>query len=89
MAAKRKRVGIAFGAALRGARRNKQVTQERLAELADYVPHYIANIEAGRQQPSVTAIVAFEAALGLEPGELIKRTREALGKARPRKAPTS
>lgn len=82
MAGKREKVGIAFGAVLRQARLAKKLTQEQLAEKADCVPHYVSAVENGHQQPSVSMIVAFEVALELDAGNLIRRTREAL--ARPR-----
>lgn len=85
MAVQRKRVGVAFGAALRAARRDRGLTQEDLAEMASCVPHYISGVENGHQQPSVGLVVAFEVALGLAPGELIRRTREALGRGRSKK----
>lgn len=78
-------MGVAFGAALREARLARKLTQEQLAEKASCVPHYISGVENGRQQPSVAMIVGFEVALGLDPGELIKRTRENLGRLKAKK----
>lgn len=74
MANQRNRVGNAFGVALRGARLEAGLTQEQLAEMADFKPSYISMLETADRQPTITAIVAFEQALQLEPGELTRRT---------------
>lgn len=86
MAVLRKRVGVAFGVVLREARLHCGMTQEELAERANCVPHYVSGIENGHRQPSVGFVVAFEEALELAPGELIRRTREALTRPKTKKS---
>lgn len=78
MAAKRSRVGKAFGIALREAREACHLTQEELAGRADYGPNYISLLETAKRQPTVSSILAIEAALSLSPGELVKRTHALL-----------
>ena len=78
MATKRNRVGRAFGEALRAARTEAQLTQEALAEAADFKTSYISMLETAVRQPTVTAIIAFEQAMNLEAGELVRRTVAAM-----------
>lgn len=63
---------------LRAARIEVGLTQEQLAELADFKPSYISMLETADRQPTITAIVAFEQAINLEPGELTRRTVAAM-----------
>lgn len=74
MAMVRNRVGKAFAEALRAARVEAELTQEALAEAADFKTSYVSMLETAVRQPTITAIVAFEQALGLEAGELVKQT---------------
>jgi transcriptional regulator with XRE-family HTH domain len=78
MANERNRVGKAFGEALRAARTEAALTQETLAETADFKASYISMLETAVRQPTITAIIAFEQALGLEAGELVRRTVTAM-----------
>lgn len=75
MASKRRRVGNAFGAALREARKTKEMSQEELAARASYSTVSISLFENGHRQPTISAVISLEVALGLEPGELVRRTR--------------
>lgn len=83
MAAKRRRVGNAFGLALREARANKKMSQEELAGRANYSTVSISQFENGHKQPTISALMSLEEALGVEPGELVKMTRRALKASRP------
>lgn len=47
------------------------LTQERLAEIAELSPTFIAKLEAGVKTPSLDTIVELSAALGIDPAELI------------------
>src|SRR5688572_16094755 len=78
MAIQRNRVGKAFADALKAARLEAKLTQEALAERADFKASYISMLETADRQPTVTAIIAFEQAMDLEPGELVRRTTAAL-----------
>lgn len=75
MAAKRRRVGKAFGNALREARRDKGITQEEIAARASYSTVSISLFENGHRQPTISAVISLEDALGLEPGDLVRRTK--------------
>lgn len=75
MGAKRDQVARAFGSALREARVAADVTQEELAARSKVTgQNYVSMIEAGHYQPTVVYILAFEKALSLAPGELLRRT---------------
>lgn len=74
MATERNRIGDAFAQALWTARTDAGLTQEALAEAADFKTSYISMLETAIRQPTITAIIAFEQALGFEAGELVKRT---------------
>ena len=82
MAAKRRRVGKAFGIALREARITKGITQEELADRADYSTVSISFFENGHRQPTISALISLEDALGLDPGELVRQTKVHLRSAR-------
>ena len=78
MAGKRRKVGDAFGTALRAARAQRGWTQEELGAAASYSTVTVSFLENGRRQPTLSAILALEEALGLPAGELVRRTRERL-----------
>lgn len=85
MAVGKNRVLQAFGAVLRGARKERDITQETLAELARLSAVFVSNMENGKYQPSLTKLLALEAALELPSGDLVRRTQEALGTTTRRK----
>jgi transcriptional regulator with XRE-family HTH domain len=64
--------------ALRSARLEMGLTQEQLAEMADFKPSYISMLENAERQPTITALVAFEQAMNLDAGELTQRTVTAM-----------
>jgi len=78
MATERNRVGDAFATALRRLRMSQRITQEALAEVADFKASYISMLESAQRQPTITAIIALEQALGVGPGELVRRTVAAM-----------
>lgn len=78
MATVRNRIGDAFANALRTLRNQQRITQESLAEVADFKASYISMLESGQRQPTITAIIALEQALGVPPGELVRRTVAAM-----------
>lgn len=62
------RVGAAalfsrVGARVCALRKQKRLTQERLAEAADLSPAYLARIEAGTREPTLRTLVAIADAL--------------------------
>jgi transcriptional regulator with XRE-family HTH domain len=80
MTAKRSRVGKAFGLALRQARQAAGLTQEELADRSHYGANYISMLERAVRQPTISAILAIEAALDLAAGDLVRLTADNLGK---------
>lgn len=59
-----------FGDNARSLRKEKDLSQEKLAELAGLDATYISGIERGKRNPSLVAIVQLAKALGVMPGEL-------------------
>lgn len=55
----------AIGAAIRGARRDAGITQQVLAELAGISERTVRSIETGAGAPSLPAVVAAAAVVGL------------------------
>lgn len=60
-----------FGARLRKLRRERGMTQEELAERSGYHPTHVANIERGRNLPSLEAVFRLARALGVPPADLV------------------
>lgn len=60
-----------FGTRLRSARTAQGLTQERLAEIADMHPTYVAQIERGVSAPTLTTLVRLAGALGVDAGSLV------------------
>ncbi|MBN3472021.1 helix-turn-helix transcriptional regulator [Pseudomonas savastanoi pv. phaseolicola] len=67
---------VAFGKALRCLRKQKAMTQEELADLSGYQRNYVSLLELGRNQPTLTAILALSKALECSPLLLLKNTLE-------------
>ena len=59
---------------LRRKRRDEQMTQEELAERADLSARYVGAIERGDVSASVTVLGQIAEALGVEPGDLLRRS---------------
>lgn len=66
-------VGIALGSKIKGFRKKRGITQERLAELAETSYKYIQKIE-GKNPPDVrlTTIVKLAKALKVKPHNLLE-----------------
>ena len=62
-----------FGRALRQARMDLGLSQERLAEVAQLDRSYIGEIERGSVSPSLTTLVKLASALKLPPSVLLRR----------------
>jgi transcriptional regulator with XRE-family HTH domain len=75
---KKTKLGLAFGEVLREARNAKKLTQEELAALIDYSRVQIGYLETGIREPSLEGILRLEPALGLEFGDLTRRTANVL-----------
>ena len=61
-----------FGKRVRYLRRDRDMTQEQLAELADLSVNFISQIERGYSSPSLETIIKFAKALEVDVGELFK-----------------
>lgn len=58
---------------LRRARHDKKLTQEELAERAGLSARYVGAIERATVSASVTVLGHIADALGMEPGDLLKK----------------
>ena len=61
-----------LGAAIKERRQAKKLSQEALAEIADFDRTYISLLERGERNPSFTNLCRVAAALGVMPSELLK-----------------
>ena len=61
-----------FGKNLSRLRSEKNLTQERLAEMADIHPRYLQKLESGRAHPSLIVLSRMRAALKCEWNELLR-----------------
>ncbi len=59
-------IKIAFGEKLRSIRTSKQLSQEKLAELADMDRTYISSVELGKRNISIVNICRLASALEIE-----------------------
>lgn len=62
-----------FAANLRAERAKKRYTLEKLAEMADITPEYLARIEAEKYSPSLVVIVNLAQALQVSVDNLLKQ----------------
>lgn len=60
-----------FAENLRAERVRKQFSQEKLAEMADITPEYLARIEKEKYSPSLIVIVNLALALNISVDKLI------------------
>jgi len=61
-----------FGKRLRYLRRDRDITQEHLAELTDLSVNFISLLETGQSSPSFETMVKIAKALEVDVGELFK-----------------
>jgi transcriptional regulator with XRE-family HTH domain len=61
-----------FGECLRNARKNKGLSQEKLAELANLDRTYISLLERGKRNPSLVCITYLCKALDISLSELFQ-----------------
>jgi len=66
------RLVTALGDAIRKRRQAKTLSQEALAEVADFDRTYISLLERGERNPSFTNLCRVAAALDTTPSELLK-----------------
>jgi transcriptional regulator with XRE-family HTH domain len=60
------------GRNVRRIRREKGLTQERLAELSGFAQQYLSGLESGRRNPTVVTVYEIANALGVSYLELLK-----------------
>ena len=57
-------------------RREKGLTQERLAEISGFSQQYISGLEQGRRNPTVVTLYELATALGVGHLELLRPSQE-------------
>ena len=67
----RQLVAREFGATLRAARLSRGLTQEEIADRADFDRTYPSLLERGLRTPTLTVLLKLAEALQIEPAELI------------------
>lgn len=65
----------ALGAALRGLRLERDLSQERLSLDAGLHRNYVGRVERGELSPTFEPLVSISRALGIEPDELMRLYR--------------
>ena len=61
-----------FGKRLRKIRREKDITQEQLAEIIGVTGEFISNLERGKSAPSFETVEKLAQALEVDVGEFFK-----------------
>ena len=65
-------VPILLGKNVRQARERRELTQEKLAEIAEIDPTYVSGIERGLRNPGIKNVAKLAKALGITTAELCK-----------------
>jgi len=60
------------GSNVRKLRLEKDLTQERFAELSGLAQQYISGLELGRRNPTVVTLYELAVALGVQPADLLR-----------------
>lgn len=63
-------VRLLFGKRIKQIRREKKLTQARLAEMLDFSINYISQIETGQASPAFQTVIRLASALNVEISEL-------------------
>tara|TARA_R110000824_G_scaffold52692_6_gene146364 strand:+ start:5920 stop:6147 length:228 start_codon:yes stop_codon:yes gene_type:complete len=69
----------AFGIVLRRLRKQKGISQERLALEGNLDRTFISMLERGKRQPSLTTILNLAIVLGVGEGELVELVVKEIG----------
>lgn len=67
---------VAFGEAVRLLRREKGISQDEFAAVADLHRTYVGGIERGERNPTLTTIHRIAMALEITPEQLLARAAE-------------
>lgn len=70
----------AFGEVLRDARRENQLSQEVLAQLAGLHRNSVSNLERGVFSPTLENLFALAEVLGKQPDELVREAKNKMSK---------
>ena len=81
MAEPRSAAHLAYGQALRELRAQRQISQERLAQLAGLDRTYVSGIERGERNPSLANILKLAAALDIVVSDIALRAEALLAKS--------
>lgn len=60
------------GRNVRSIRKEREITQEELAERSGFSQQYISGLECGRRNPTVVSLFDLAQALGVQPVDLLK-----------------
>lgn len=69
----------AFGIALRTVRKERGLSQERLALDCGFDRTYVSLVERGMRSPTVRSVVKLAKVLGVRPSEIVHRMEDHLG----------
>lgn len=69
---------LAFGRTVRKARRDRELSQEALADRAGLSPKHIGEIERANKDPRLTTVLKLARALDVRSGELFGHVDERL-----------
>ena len=67
---------VQFGRRLRYLRRQKDLTQEQLAEISGFNQQYISGLERGRRNPTIITLYELAEALGVSHIELVRPPKD-------------
>jgi transcriptional regulator with XRE-family HTH domain len=76
---------LALGEAVKDRRQELGLTQEQLANETGLHQRWISNVETGKRNPSYASLRRLAAGLELSVSQLIERTEQIEGDARPTK----
>ncbi len=68
---KRTKIRIEFGGKVRQLRHQLNISQEKLAEIADLHPNYVGSVERGERNIALENIIALAKALKCSPKDLM------------------
>ncbi len=71
-------VARAFGSALRAARTERGLSQDKLSEICEFDRTYPSLLERGLRSPTICMLLRLADALRLEPAQLVNCTVEQL-----------
>lgn len=73
---KEEKYQLAFGELVRELRKEKGLSQEKLAELSDLHVNYISFLERGKRQPTLSSLIKIAEAFNFSLSSLLKMVEE-------------